>query len=274
MPKAYGKAKKDALCAAYRRLESVPKAADSVGVSDGWAYGILKERGLYQPAGRYKPQGVRYLNYNGRRLQLLGRHGPQKVRRVLDDYEDGGQPQVLAEKHDVSVSTIEKWTDRAGIQRTRKEAAANRMVNEGRISPVAAAHIAERLYVEEQQSIGQIADHLDCHNATVLDYLDKRGVETRSQAEAMHVHWHGSLQEYRAFCRRAARLYHAEGMTKRDVCDEMDCCHRTLNRALASEHNPYREGAKKDWSWMHTNQPGKPLRPSEGLTARSVSPRP
>ena len=248
----------------------------------GWEYGRepshsyvvdqMDKRGLDRRDGGYARHGRRVLRYNGRRLVLCGKHGPEEVRRVLDDYVAGMPPREIEEEHGVPVPTTQSLTQRAGVRRDRAEARANHLVREGRISPVAGARIAERLYVEDEQSLSQIAEHLDCQTATVIDYLDKRGVERRSRSEGLLARHYGSVEAYARFCRRVARLYHGEDETKRAICEELGVSYPTVNRALESEHNPYGEDPAGEWGWVYASD-GETHSRSGGLSSRSVPSR-
>lgn len=219
---------------------SCRRVADRLGVSQQWVYEKMRERGVLRQKN-YEQHPVRYLDYDGTQLQLRGRHGPDKVRQVLDAYARGASPQDLSEQYDAPVSTIEKWTARAGVARSHREAAAQRRINEGHVSPIANARTAERLYTDEHMSTIEIADELGVSVASVLDYLDERGVERRTRQEAMFVRWHGSLDTYRAFVQEVCRLRHREGLTQAAICQQLDVTYRTVRRALDSKYNPYRE---------------------------------
>lgn len=227
----------------YRKLGRVQGvvaalAKEGVDVSDTWVCGRLKEQGIETQG--YRRRGRRELAYNGRTLVLMGRHSTDKVCAILDDYQDGKPPMQLSEEYDAPVSSIEKWVARAGICRDSAEAAANRRVNEGFISPIAAARIAERLYVEEKMSLTQGADEMGVCTATFLDYLRKRGVKTRTQSEGELVRIHGSLSEWRRYVLSICKMFHVDGMNRTEITEEVGCCYRTVNAALDSDINHYR----------------------------------
>lgn len=201
---------------------------------------VLKEEDVLRRGHGYESHPVRYVEHNGCRLQLRGRHGPEKVRAVLEAYEDGGEPQQLSERFDVPVSTLENWCDRTGIRRSQTEAAASRLVNDGYRSPIALRKKAARLYTEEKMPVHDVADRMDvCHTA-VIKYLQQEGIEARSRSEAQILHHYGSMANYRAFCRRCGYMRY-KGESIAAIAREMDTSWPAVDKAIKSDYNPYRD---------------------------------
>lgn len=48
-----------------------------------------------------------------------------------------------------------------------------------------------RKYVDERLSSSEIADICECHKSTILSWLDRHGIDTRSASEATRVEWEG-----------------------------------------------------------------------------------
>lgn len=213
-----------------------------IDVSDTWICKRLKEAGI-ETRG-YRRGGHRVLQYNGRGIILRGSHAHEKVRAVLDEYVAGARTADLSERHDAPASTIEKWATRAGVSRTREEAAAIRVVAEGRISPIAAARIAED--GADERSITEIAEYLGVTTATVLDYLQKRGAQTRTQREGLLIHHHGSLVAYRDNVQEICRMYHVDGLTRSAIHRLTGHSYPTISNALESEFNPYADDPEQE----------------------------
>lgn len=180
----------------------------------------------------YERLGRRKITYQGSEIELRGRHTVETCRAVLDGYAAGETPSDLSDEHDVPISTIENWAERAGIIRNSKEARINYLISQGRVSPIARRRKVEQLYTEKKLSINQIADLFDVSPAVVRDDLVARDVDLRDRATGLILHHWGSIENYKKFCREVyVRVSHKdEAVTS--VADDYDVSHHVVRKAM------------------------------------------
>lgn len=90
--------------------------------------------------------------------------------------DEGLSKKKISGKLDCSDTTVGKWLERHGI--------------EDRAEPIGEARYREEpvlreLYVEQETSLEDIADELECSHSTVVYWLGVHGIETRERHEKM-----------------------------------------------------------------------------------------
>lgn len=111
----------------------------------------------------------------------------------------------------------------------------------------------QREYAEKNRSVRDIAEELDYTRKHIAKWLDYHGIEVKSGGETT---WYVELDDPEYLESR----YHDEGLTLREMADEIGCSPKGVHRALkrhdiiSTDSNAGREGA--NYCPFHTNTDG------------------
>lgn len=183
----------------------------------------------------YERHGRRTFEYDGPdgpvEIEIRGPVPAETCIEILDRYAEGVPPEVLQEEYDVGRGFVNKLTARAGIRRGYSEARINRLIWEGETSPIARRREVERLYVEEEKTIPQIAERVGKSQETIRQDLEARGVERRPRALSTILRSWGSLDEYKSFARRVYIKTEHKGRPVTEVAEEEDVTEHAVTTA-------------------------------------------
>jgi uncharacterized protein YjcR len=157
----------------------------------------------------------------------------------------------IADEHDVSVTTVQKWMDRCDID-TRDMSTAKA---EGEISRLKDEEWLREQYCERKQSTPEIANNCGVSPSTVASWLERHGIEMRTlseeraQGEVSQLHDEEWLREQYCDQERSAV----------DIADELNLSHSTVRNWLnrhgierRDRHSAHADGdieplRSKDW---------------------------
>lgn len=129
----------------------------------------------------------------------------------------------MANELGVSKQTILNWMDKRGVERRsprHQREHADKTTPDELKNPGA----LERWYLEERMSTAEIADMVDTTAQTVLNWIDRHGIETRSQAE-------GRCKYPELMDESWLREQHdRQGRSQHEIADEFGCHPMVVNQ--------------------------------------------
>jgi len=166
----------------------------------------------------------------------------------VTEYEEKVNDEEYLRKEYISnKSTIEEIAADCGCSNWKVKDSLNKFGIESRNQGVSVsgdgsklrdAEYLEREYAENERSTIDIAEEIGCDHVTVLDWLDKHGIKTRSRSEALS---NGPIEklENKEYLER---LYWEKGMFIQDIADEVGVSNTTVYRKMV-EHGIERRDA-------------------------------
>jgi len=107
--------------------------------------------------------------------------------------------------------------------------------------------VLKELYIKQEKSLSEIAAHLGCSKQTVLNWIEKFGIETRNTAK--------EDAEYRDK-KTLRRLYVDKGMSLNEVADEIGCAKQTVSKYMKKYGIERRKSNKEKPLKLITNKSG------------------